>query len=152
MNEVNDFKINSRLEDEVQRLPEEKRKFIQKHNLTLTEKMLWITLKENSFPRKICRHKFMENSDILGLLFRVNEICFAKVNYFRSHLSSFDPYKYHYRDGFIITELWDAEFLKHKSSGYIIDLRYLNSITEIERFREFCLYLEEYEQSISREE
>ena len=152
MNENREFRLNNRSREIILSLSEEKQKFIEKHSLILTDNLLWITLKENSFPRKICRHGFMEKSDILGLLFRINEICFAKVNYFRSHISSFEFYKYHYKDGFVSTGLWDAEFLKHKSSGYIIDLRFLNSIKEIEKFREFCIFLEEYEQCVSREE
>ena len=152
MNENVEFKQNSRSIDIISSLPKEKINFIEKHSLILTENMLWVTLKENSFPRKICRHGFMEKSDILGLLFRMNEICFAKVNYFRSHISSFEAYKYHYEEGFVSTGLWDADFLKHKASGYILDFRYLNSIKEIEKFREFCFCLEEYEQCVSREE
>lgn len=152
MNESSGFRENLKSAEIISALPEEKRKFIEKHSLFLTDNMLWVTAKENSFPRKICRHIFMEKSDILGLLFRVNEICFAKVNYFRSHLASFEPCKYNYLNGFIPADLWDAEFLKHKSSQYILDLRYLNSIKEIEKFRELCALLEEYEQSVSREE
>ncbi len=152
MNEGGGFRMNSRCEEITASLPEEKRKFIEKHNLLLTDNMLWVSIRENAFPRKICRHGFMEKSDILGLVLRINEICFAKVNYFRSHISSFEPYKYHYKNGFVSTVLWDAEFLKHTASGYIIDFRYLNSIREIEKFREFCVYLEQYEQCVSREE
>lgn len=152
MSESGDFRVNSKSVDIVSSLPEEKRKFIEKHSLMITDNMLWVTVKENSFPRKICRHVFMEKSDILGLLFRINEICFAKVNYFRSHISSFEPSRYDFKDGFLTTELWDAEFFRHKASGYIIDLRYLNGIREIEKFREFCMFLEEYEQCVLREE
>jgi len=152
MNNNGEYSLNSKSGEIIPSLSVDKRKFIEKHSMFLTDKMVWVTLKENAFPRKICRHGFMEESDILGLLFRVNEVCFAKVNYFRSHLNSFEPYKYHFRDGFTGTELWDAEFLKHRSSGYIIDLRYLNSIHEIEKFREFCLFLEEFDICVSREE
>jgi len=148
MNEINNidkknvFKENSKSEEIISSLSEDKKKFIEKHSLIITENMLWVTLKENSFPRKICKHSLMEKGDMLALLFRINEVCFAKLNYFRSHLSLFEPYKYHYKDGFTRTELWDADFLKHQASGYIIDFRYLNSIKEIEKFRAFCMYLE----------
>jgi len=152
MSENIEFKLNNKNDEIVLSLPVDKMRFIEKHSMTLTDNMLWVTQKENAFPRKICRHGFMEKSDILGLLFRYNEVCFAKVNYFRSHISSFEPYKYHYKNGFTITELWDAEFLKHKCSGYIFDIRYLNSIKEIEKFRELCIFLEEYDQCVSHEE
>jgi len=152
MSDNSEFKLNSRCGEIILSLPDDKRKFIEKHSMVLTENMLWITQKENAFPRKVCRHGFMEKSDIIGLLFRYNEVCFAKVNYFRSHISSFEPNKYHYKNGFIPTELWDAEFLKHKCSGYIFDIRFLNSIKEIEKFRELCIFLEEYDQCVSHEE
>ena len=152
MNDNGEFKLNSRCAEITLSLSEDKRKFIEKHSMLLTDNMLWVTQKENAFPRKICRHGFMEKSDIIGLLFRYNEVCFAKVNYFRSHISSFESFKYHYKDGFVITELWDAEFLKHRCSDYIFDIRYLNSIKEIEKFRELCIFLEDFDQCVSREE
>ena len=144
MNEKNPFKENSKSKEIISSLPEDKQKFIDKHSLFITENMLWVSLKENSFPRKICKHSLMEKGDMIDLLFRINEVCFAKVNYFKSHLSLFEACKYHYKDGFIRTELWDADFLKHKISGHIIDFRYLNSIKDIEKFRTFCLELEEF--------
>ena len=144
MNEKNAFKENSKSIEIISSLPDDKKKFIDKHALVITENMLWVTLKENSFPRKICKHSLMEKGDMLALLFRINEVCFAKLNYFRSHISLFEPYKHHYKDGFVSTELWDADFLKHKASGHVIDFRYLNSIKEIEKFRAFCLELEDF--------
>ena len=104
--------------------------------------MMWVTIKENSFPRKICRHQFLLKSDIIGLIFRINEICFAKLNYFRFNISKFEPYIYDFEKGFKKTELWNVEFFKHIPSGYIIDLRYLQTIKEIEEFRKFCVFIE----------
>jgi hypothetical protein len=152
MNENSEFRENIKSGEIISSLPDDKKKFIEKHSMILTDNMLWVTMRENAFPRKICKHDFMVKSDMLNLLFRINEVCFAKVNYFRSHISSFEPYKYHYKNGFVSTELWDAEFLKHSASGYILDFRFLNSIKEIEKFREFCIFLEDYEQCVSREE
>lgn len=146
MNLNNEFKLSDKSDMIAGSLPVEKRKLIEKHSLKLSEKMVWVTIRENSFPRKICRHAYMEKSDILGLLFRLNEVCFAKVNYFRSHLASFEPLKYHYIDGFETTELWDADFFRHRVSGLIFDFRYLNSIKDIEKFRELCTYIESLEQ------
>lgn len=139
------FRPNPKSDEILSSLPEEKRKLIEKYSLQLTDRMMWVTMKENSFPKKICRHTYLVKSDITGLLFRINEICFAKVNYFRQKQSSFEAFTYHYEEGFISTELWNADFLKHKASGLMIDLRYLNTIKEIEKFREFCEYLEGFE-------
>lgn len=152
MTDNGEFKLSTNSLEIIQSLPDEKRKFIEKHSMVLADNMIWVTLKENAFPRKICRHEFMEKSDIPGLLFRINEVCFAKVNYFRSHMASFEACKYHYKNGFINTALWDAEFFRHKCSDYIFDFRFLNSIKEIEKFRELCTFLEEYDQCVTLEE
>ena len=136
---------NPKSDEIILSLTEEKRKLIEKYSLQLTDRMMWVTMKENSFPKKICRHTYLVKSDIMGLLFRVNEICFAKVNYFRLKRSSFEAFTYHFKNGFTPAELWDADFLRHKASGFMIDLRYLNKIKEIEKFREFCDYLEGFE-------
>jgi len=139
---MNEYSINSKQDEILETLPSEKQNFIIKHSLVLTERMIWVTIKENSFPKKICRHQFMLKADIPGLLFRINEICFAKLNYFRANIDLFDPYIFDFKNGFQKTELWDAEFFKHKSSGFMIDLRYLNKIKKIDDFRSFCSYIE----------
>lgn len=139
---MSEFNIHKNPAAVVSELPEDKKKLIEKHSLVLTEKMFWITIKENSFPRKICRHQYLLNSDIIGLLFRVNEICFAKLNYFRANLPMYEPYVYDFEKGFVKTELWDADFLKHKYSGFMIDFRLLQKIKKIDDFRKFCDYIE----------
>ena len=49
-------------------------------------------------------------------------------------------------NGFRNTELWNMEFLKHKASDKIIDLRFLQKIREIDTFRDLCKKLEEFEE------
>lgn len=139
---MGEFDIHKKQYEIIEDIPEDKKLFIQKHSMLLTERMLWITIKENSFPRKICRHQFLLKSDMLGLLFRINEICFAKLNYFRANISCFKPYVFDFEKGFMKTELWDAEFFKHIPSGFMIDFRLLQKIREIEDFRRFCEYIE----------
>ncbi len=144
---MNDYNINRNQDEILSTLSADKQLLIRKHSLILTDKMLWITIKENSFPRKICRHQFMLKIDLIGLLFRINEICFAKLNYFRANLSYFEPYIFDFKKGFRKTELWDAEFFKHIPSGFMIDFRYFNKVKEISEFREFCMYIESYASS-----
>ena len=57
----------------------------------------------------------------------------------------FKPLKYHYKDGFISVPLWDADFLRHKASGYILDFRYLQTITVYDDFVALCNELEAFE-------
>jgi hypothetical protein len=49
-------------------------------------------------------------------------------------IDKFEPLKYHYKDGFISVPLWDADFLRHRASGYILDFRYLQTITVYDDF------------------
>ena len=103
----------------------------------------WYQQKENSHKALIFKDDFYQNNDVLGLIFRINKLCAAKVRYFRNHIEEYDFYKYDYKKGFVKTELWDSEFLRHKKTGYYIDYRYLQTITKKEDFMLFCKQLEE---------
>lgn len=43
--------------------------------------------------------------DFIGLLFRINKLCMAKVKYFRTNLDKFEPLKYDYKRGFVTVPL-----------------------------------------------
>lgn len=105
----------------------------------------WYQEKENSHKTLIFTDKFFNRNDTIGILFRIYKLCFAKVKYFRTYIFNFEPYKYDYKKGFIKTELWDAEFFRHIYSEYMIDLRYLQSISVYEDFVKFCRELESFE-------
>ena len=122
----------------------DKENIIKKYDL-IKEGDSWYQEKENSHKTLIFTDKFLNRNDTIGILFRIYKLCFAKVKYFRTYMFKFVPYKYDYKKGFIETELWDAEFFKHIDSGYIIDLRYLQSIKVYEDFIKLCEELEEFE-------
>lgn len=84
-------------------------------------------------------------TDIIGLLFRINKLCMAKVKYFRTNIAQYDPLKYDYKKGFVDVPLWDADFLRHRSSGWILDFRYLQTITVYDDFIALCRELEAFE-------
>lgn len=69
----------------------------------------------------------------------------AKVKYFRKNIEKYEPLKYNYKKGFSVVPLWDADFLRHIDSGYILDFRYLQTITVYEDFIELCQELEKFE-------
>ena len=69
----------------------------------------------------------------------------AKVKYYRKNIEKYEPCKYNYKEGFIRVPLWDAEFLKHKASGFILDFNFLQSITIYDDFIALCNELETYE-------
>ena len=122
----------------------DKERIIEKYGLVY-ENGAWYSVKENSHKHLIVKEIFLQRKDTLGLLFRINKLCIAKLTYFRKNIDKFEPCKYHYRDGFISVPLWDADFLKHKASGFILDFNYLQTITVNEDFIALCRELESYE-------
>jgi len=123
---------------------EDKEKFIKKHGL-IHENHAWYSHKENAHKHLIFKDIFYNRSDVIGLLFRLNKLCIAKVKYFRKNIDKYEPCKYHYKNGFITVPLWDADFLKHKASSYILGFNYLQTITVYEDFVSLCKELEKYE-------
>lgn len=117
-------------------------KIIDRYRLECTSDLKWMSKKENSHEHIIFTHKFLVNTDEIGALFRINYLCFAKVSYFRENFNKFEPCKYDPEIGFISCEFWDSDYLKHIKSGKIIDYRYLQRVTDIEIFKQFCNNLE----------
>ena len=140
-------KLDQETRDELLKkdLSPEKVRLIDKFGLHSTPDLYWISHKENAHDHIIFKHNYLKNNDIIRALFRVNRLCFAKVNYFSQNADKFEPQIYDYEKGFTETHWWNTEFLKHKASGYQIDLRFLQTITDIEKFKEFCAYLESLE-------
>jgi hypothetical protein len=124
----------------------DKEQFIRKHGL-IHENNAWYSHGENSHKHLIFRDGFFAKADIIGLVFRFNKLCAGKEKYFRGNIEKYGPCKYHYREGFITVPLWDADFLRHKASGFILDFDYLRGITAHEDFVALCMELEDYEVS-----
>ena len=106
---------------EINKLSEEKQRLIAKYNLKLNDRNIWYIKNENGFVRPVMKHVFVERRDILALVFRMYELCAAKVTYFRSNLEFFEPYVHDTYFGFQKTQLWNAEFLLHLPSNRLID-------------------------------
>ncbi len=123
---------------------EEKYLLVEKYKLK-HENNAWYSERENSHKHLIFKDSFFERTDIIGLLFRINKLCMAKVKYFRNNIDKYEPLRYHYKDGFFAVPLWDADFLRHRASGYILDFRYLQTITVYDDFLALCSELESFE-------
>ena len=123
----------------------DKELMIQKYGL-IHENGAWYSDKENSHKHLIVKDSFLAKTDTIGLLFRMNKLCMAKVKYFRQNIDKYEPCKYHYREGFINVPLWDADFLQHKASGFILDFAFLQSITVYEDFVALYQELETFEE------
>lgn len=117
---------------------------IEKYHL-IHENNAWYSDRENSHKHLMFEDAFFERTDVIGLLFRINKLCMAKVKYFRMNMDKFEPLKYHYTNGFVAVPLWDADFLRHRASGYILDFRYLQTITVYDDFVSLCKELESFE-------
>lgn len=117
---------------------------IEKYHL-IHENNAWYSDRENAHKHLIFKDAFFERTDLIGLLFRINKLCMAKVKYFRTNIDKFEPMKYHYTKGFVAVPLWDADFLRHRASGYILDFRYLQTITVYDDFVSLCKELEAFE-------
>ena len=128
----------------MEHMKEDKMLLVEKYNLK-HENNAWYSEKENSHKHLIFKDAFFERADLISLLFRINKLCIAKVNYFRRNIEKYEPLKYDYRKGFLTVPLWDDEFLKHKDSGLILDFRYLQSITIYDDFVSLCKELENFE-------
>lgn len=121
---------------------------IEKYRLK-HENNAWYSERENSHKHLIFKDSFFERNDVLGLLFRINQLCMAKVKYFRANIDKYEPLKYDFEKGFISVPLWDADFLRHRASGYILDFRYLQTITVYNDFVALCQKLENTEKEQS---
>ena len=125
-------------------MEKEKELLIQKYGL-IYENNSWYSDKENSHKHLIVKEGFLQKTDVIGLLFRINKLCIAKVTYFRKNIDKYEPCKYHYKEGFINVPLWDADFLKHIASGFVLDFNFLRAITVYEDFVALYTELETYE-------
>jgi hypothetical protein len=126
-------------------LDEDKVRLLEKYNLISTPDLYWISKHENAHDQIIFKHSFVKKNDIITILCRLNKLCFAKVKYLRQKSDLFQPYIYNYREGFQPAELWNSEFLRHRPSGFYIDLRNLQFMYDNEKFRDFCAYLDSFE-------
>lgn len=118
-------------------MDQDKANLVKKFGL-VHEEHAWYSHRENAHKHLIFKDAFFERMDLLGLLFRINKLCMAKVKYFRNNLEKFEPLKSHYRDGFVSVPLWDADFLRHRASGYILDFDYLRTVTVYDDFVRLC--------------
>lgn len=122
----------------------DKELLVQKFGL-IHENNAWYSNKENSHKHLIFKDVYFERTDVIGLLFRINKLCMAKVKYFRENIYKYEPCQYHYKNGFIAVPLWNADFLRHRASGYILDFNYLQTITVYDDFVLLCTELESFE-------
>lgn len=126
-------------------LGEEKCKIIDKFNLHPNENLYWERVEPKYPNQEYFSHKLATKSTPIGIIFHINRLCYAKTKYFEQNWDKFVPCIYSYIDNFVETEIYNMEYIKHKSTGITLDLRELAKIHWIDDFRAICTYLEKKE-------
>lgn len=123
-------------------LDDEKVKVLVKYGLHCNADLYWERPK-GKYPQKVFfSHKFAKKSSVIRIIFYIYQLCFAKVKYFESNWDDFVPYSHSWREGFSECPLYDMEFIKHKYTDIMFDLRDLQKITDIKEYRAICAYLD----------
>ena len=129
-------------------LGERKCKILDKYDLNVNERLYWERIQDKYPTQEYFSHKFAIKSSELGMVFQIYRLCFAKTKYFENNWSKFVPCYYDLKKGFVETEIYNMDFIKHKSTGIVIDLRELAKIKWIKEFHAICDYLENKEKEL----
>lgn len=127
-----------------QELGMEKCEILDKYQLRSNTDLYWERHHEHHPVQEQFSHKCAKKASPLGMIFHLYKLCYAKVKYFDQNWDDFAPCVYNWQSGlFEETRLSDMEFIKHLSTGIMLDLRNLAKINRYEDFLALCNYLEE---------
>ena len=128
-----------------QELGTEKCEVLDKYQLRSNANLYWERQHEHHPVQEYFSHKFAKKASALGMIFHIYKVCYAKVKYFDKNWAEFTPCVYNWQSGlFEETRVADMEFIEHKRSGIILDLRNLAKIDRYEDFVALCHYLENH--------
>lgn len=130
---------------EITPLTQDKYNLIKKYNLTLNENLIWICKHDKYHTTLYFSHKFATKHSTLAILFYIHKLCYGKIKYFEANFDKYEPYKYNFIKGFCKCPLYDMEFMLHKPSNIMIDIRNLKEIHNMDEFKLFYSYLESFE-------
>lgn len=120
----------------------EKCKFLDKYDLKLNDRFYFERIQEKYPDQEYFSYKLATKSSLIGMIFHINRLCFAKTKYFEKNINNYVPCIHSCRNGFVETDMWNMEFLKQKGTNIIIDLRDLSKIHWVADFHDLCNYLE----------
>lgn len=129
-------------------LGEEKCRIIDKYNLHPNERLYWERIEAKYPKQEYFSHRLAVKTSPLGIIFYINNLCYAKTKYFEKNWDKYIPCYYDFFKGFVETEVHNMDFIKQKSTGIILDLRELAKIHWIEDFKALCEFLENSEAMI----
>lgn len=126
------------------RLGEEKCRVLDKYGLSSNSRLYWERIQEK-YPTQECFSiKLAEKSTVLGMIFHLHRLCFAKVKYFENNWEDYSACKYVWTEGgFVDCELHDMEAIRQNVTGTVIDLRDLARIKWLHDFQAMCAELEQ---------
>ena len=121
---------------------------LDKYQLRSNDHLYWERHHEHHPVQEYFSQKCAKKASPLGLIFFIYKLCYAKVKYFDQNWDDFAPCVYNWQSGsFEEVRMSDMEFIKHLSTGIILDLRNLAKINRYEDFLALCSYLEEQKQN-----
>lgn len=124
-------------------LGKEKCQLFDKYGLQSNDRLYWERVQEKYPTQETFSHKLAYKSSVLGLIFHMHRLCFAKVKYFENHWQDYQACKYIWKEAaFVDCELFDMEAIRQKATGIVIDLRDLSRIRWLSDFQEMCAELE----------
>ncbi|KDR96320.1 hypothetical protein SAMN02745945_02401 [Peptoclostridium litorale DSM 5388] len=122
----------------------EKCKVLDKYGLTSNSRLYWEKIQEKYPTQEYFSHKLARKSTVIGMIFHIHRLCFAKVKYFENNWDDYEPCKYIWdQGGFVNCELYDMEAIRQKATGIVIDLRDLARIKWLRDFHAMCTHLEQ---------
>lgn len=122
----------------------EKCRVIDKYGLKFNSNLYW-EKREPKYPtQEYFSYKLALKSTVIGMIFHIHRLCFAKVKYFENNWHDYEPCKYVWTErDFVRCELYDMEAIRQKATGIVVDLRDLARIKWLKDFHAMCAYLEE---------
>ena len=133
-------------------LSNEKCKVLDKYGLTSNGRLYWEKIQEKYPIQEFFSHKFAVKASVLGMIFHINRLCFAKVKYFENNWDDYEPCKYVWRKrDFVSCELYDLEAIRQKETGIVIDLKDLGRIKWFADFVTMCEDLEGFKRKAIEE-
>jgi hypothetical protein len=124
-------------------LGKEKAAVLVYYGLHCNERLYWAKSQDHYPTQEYFSHKFVKKASVIGIIFHIYRLCYAKTKYFEKNWEHFEACRYDWGTGIIgECELYEMEFIRHKATGNTFDLRNLSKINRIEDFQLLCAYLE----------
>jgi hypothetical protein len=118
-------------------------KLLEYYGLHCNDRLYWSKSQGHYPTQEYFSHRLVKKASVIGIIFHIYRLCYAKTKYFEQKWHYFVPCQYDWNsNSFYGCEVYKMEFIKHKDTGITLDLRNLAKINRIEDFRMLCDYIE----------